>query len=136
MITLIMEAVAARLQVIGGLRVHPSPPGSVVPPAAIVSYPENIAYDQTYGRGMTKIGRLQVWVVVGKVVDRAARDRLSGYVSEVEATSVKLALEAPGDAPWDDLHVESVDFDVYTEAGVDYMAAGFNINMTLQGGTT
>lgn len=135
MIEAVMEAVAARLQVVGGLRVSASPPGSVVAPAAIVSYPDKINYDQTYGRGMTSIERLQVWVVVGKVVDRSARDKLSAYVSEVGDKSIKAALESDGDAPWDDLHVESVEFDVYTESGVDYMAAGFNLNIVLQGGT-
>lgn len=136
MIKAIMDEIATRLDTIGGLRVHASPPKTIVPPAGIVSYPDDIAYDQTYGRGMTRIEALKVWLVVGSVTDRTARDKLSGYVSEVGSKSVRLALEGDLDgAPWDDLHVESVEFDTVTIAGVDYIAAGFTLNLTCQGGT-
>lgn len=132
----IMQEIAERLDAIPNLRVHPHPPKTIVPPAAIVSYPERVEYDQTYGRGMTRVEGLQVWLVVGKATDRSARDALGGYVAEAGAASVKAVLEAvDGGDVWDDLHVVSVDFDVVTIASIDYMAAGFTINLTCQGGT-
>jgi hypothetical protein len=129
----IMQEVADRLDTLSGVRVHAHPPKTIVPPAAIVSYPEGVEFDQTYGRGMTSVDTLKVWVVVGNVTDRAARDKLSEYVSDQGPNSVKLCLEDYDATQWDDLTVASVEFDVVTIAGVDYMAAGFTINLACQG---
>jgi hypothetical protein len=132
----IMQEIADRLDGIAGLRVFAHPPKTVTAPAAIVSYPQAVAYDQTYGRGMTRVNGLQVWLVVGKATERSARDDLGDYVAEAGPRSVKVALEAAGADSWDDLHVESVEFDVVTIASIDYMAAGFTINLACQGGTS
>lgn len=132
----IMDEIAERLKTIGGLRVSAQPPKTITPPAGIVSYPNTIEYDQTYGRGMTRVSGLQVWLVVGNVTDRTARDSLAAYVSDTGTKSVKLALEDEDSEVWDDLHVESVEFDVVSIAGTEYMAAGFTINLVCQGGTS
>lgn len=129
----IMDEMAARLKTVGGLRVSAQPPKTIVPPAAIVSYPESINYDQTYAHGMTRVNGLKVWLVVGNVTDRSARDALASYVAESGAKSVKLALEGGTSPAWDDLHVVSVEFDVITIASVDYIAAGLTINLACQG---
>lgn len=128
----IMDEIAQRLKTIGGLRVSAQPPKSISPPAAIVSYPDSVDYDQTYGRGMTNVTGLKVWLVVGNVTDRSARDALAEYVSDTGPKSVKSALEGAA-AAWDDLHVVSAEFDVLTIAGVDYIAAGLTINLACQG---
>ncbi len=128
----IMDEIATRLGNVGGLRVHAQPPKSISPPAAIVSYPDEIDYDQTYGRGMTNVSGLKVWLVVGNVTDRSARDQLAGYVSDTGPQSVKLALEGPSQH-WDDLRVVSAEFDVVTIAGVDYIAAGLTLDLACQG---
>lgn len=132
----IMETIAARLKTVEGLRVHEQPPKTIVPPAGIVSYPESIDYDQTYRQGMTRVSGLKVWLVVGNVTERSTRDRLAAYVAESGEQSVKAALEAEEDGlPWDVLQVGSVEFDVITIGSVDYMAAGFSIDLACQGGT-
>jgi len=129
----LMQEIATRLGTVPGLRIHAQPPKTITPPAAIVSYPESVQYDQTYGRGMTRVEALKVWLVVGIVTDRAGRDSLSEYVSDEGEKSIKLCLEDYEGETWDDLTVASVEFDVVTIAGVDYMAAGLTINLACQG---
>jgi hypothetical protein len=89
----VMDAVGDRLDTIAGLRVFAYPPGSVTPPAAVVSYPEGIEFDATYGRGSDRM-TLPVVVVVGKASDRAARDKLGAYCDGSGASSVKAVLES------------------------------------------
>lgn len=135
-LNMIMDEVGARLADISGLRVFDYPPPTVVPPAGIVSYPERIHYDQTYGRGMTTVEGLPVIVIVGKATDRTARDTVASYVADTGALSVKTALEQGRDTlAWDDAQVVESSFDVLTIAGVDYIAAIFSVNFACQGGT-
>lgn len=125
----VMDTVAAQLGRISGLRVFAYPPGSVTPPAAIVSYPDRIDYSQTYGRGMDRIPDLPVVVVVGKASDRTARDRVAAYVSGSGASSVKAVIEGGAYTTFDTVTVTSCDFDVVTIASVDYLAAMFHLDI-------
>ena len=88
-----MDAIAARLKALGIRRVYGWPILSVTPPAALVGYPEEITYDNTKGRGSDRL-TFPVFVVVGQVADKAARDTLSGYIDPESSLSVKTALEA------------------------------------------
>jgi hypothetical protein len=130
---LVMDEVAAALGQITGLRMFAYPPPTVVPPAGIVSYPERIDYDQTYGRGMDRIVGLPVVLVVGKAVDRAARDTAARWAAGSGAGSVKAVLEAATYTTCDVLTVTSCSFDVVTIAGVDYIAAMFSLDIAGQG---
>lgn len=89
----VMDEIAARLDTIDGLRVHAYPADNVAPPAAVVTYPGSIDFDSTYARGMDRIPDLSVVVLVGKVSDRASRDRISAYVNGSGASSIKAVLE-------------------------------------------
>src|SRR5690606_42113379 len=60
----VMQEVADRLDTIAGLRVHGSPPWTITPPAAIVSYPESLEYSRS-ARGMDRIS-LPVVVLFGR----------------------------------------------------------------------
>jgi hypothetical protein len=129
----VMDEVAAVLDTITGLRVFAYPPPTVVPPAGIVSYPERIDFDQTYGRGMDKITGLPVILVVGKATDRAARDTAGDWASGSGSKSVKAVFEAH---PWTSCHVLTVTactFDVVTIASVDYIAAMFELDVAGSG---
>lgn len=129
----VMEAVADRLGQIDRIagRVFAYPPLKVEAPAGIVSYPDAIEFDATYGRGVDMMRGLEVTIVEGKISDRDARDRMAPYVAGSGTGSVKAVLEAASVAPmpWDDLHVLSVAFDVVTIAGTDYLAATFKIDL-------
>lgn len=75
----VMQELADQLDTIAGLRVYAYPPASVQPPAAVVTYPDTYTFDETYRRGMDRL-ELPVVLMVGKVSDRASRDRLGRYV--------------------------------------------------------
>lgn len=124
----VMDAVGDRLDTITGLRVHRYPVGSVTPPAAVVAYPDDITYDETYARGMDKL-TVPLVLVVGKASDRAARDKLGGYVSGSGASSVKAVLESGAYTAFDEIRVASAEFDVVRIAATDYLAAVFELDI-------
>lgn len=124
----LMDEIAVRLSTFTGLRVSAYPPPTVVPPAGVVSYPDKIEYDQTYGRGVDRVVGLPVVLVVGKATDRAARDTVTDWTDGSGPHSVKVALEAPGYLSCDEVSVTECSFDVVTIASIDYLAAMFNID--------
>lgn len=128
----VMDEVATKLGTITGLRVFAYPPPAVTPPAAVVSYPDSYTYDETYGRGMDRL-MLPVVVVVGKATDRTARDAIATYVNGSGTGSVKAGLETGPYTAFHTLRVVSVEFDVVTIAGTEYLAGLFDLDITGQG---
>lgn len=128
----VMQEVAERLDTISGLRVFAYPPSSVQPPAAVVTYPDDWTYDETYRRGMDRC-TLPVVIAVGKVTDRTTRDRLTVYLDGTGAKSVKQILESGAYESFDSLRVTGAEFDVVAFSGVDYMAATFLIDIAGEG---
>ena len=99
-----------------------------VPPAAYVSYPDSITFDETYGRGSDSMA-LQVVVIVGKTVARATRTALAAYCAGSGDNSVKEAIEGTPYESADSVTVTGVEFDAVELAGIDHMAAIFNVNV-------
>jgi hypothetical protein len=128
----VMQAVSDRLDTIAGLRCHAHPPGTVTPPAAVVSYPDTYTFDETYGRGMDRI-KLPVVVVVGRPTDRSTRDHLAAYCNGSGASSVKAVLESGTYTAFDVVRVAGIDFDVVTFAAIDYLAAIFDLDIAGKG---
>ncbi|HZO69208.1 MAG TPA: hypothetical protein VFB74_29815 [Kribbellaceae bacterium] len=128
----VMDAVSARLDTITGLRCFAYPPPTLSPPAAVVSYPEALVFDATYGRGMDRMS-LPVVVVVGKPSDRTARNALAAYCAGSGASSVKAVLESGTYSAFHTVRVEDIEFDVVTISGVDYMAALFTLDIAGSG---
>jgi hypothetical protein len=129
----VMDEVGTRLDTITGLRVHAFPPDRLSPPAGWVGYPEGYEFDKTYGRGMDRINNLPAVVAVAKVNDRGARDLVGQYVNGSGAKSVKAVLESGTYTAFHTIRVASVNFDVLTVAGDDYLAALFMIDIAGQG---
>lgn len=131
----VMEEVAARVRTLDGLegRTFAYPPATIVGKAGIVSYPERVDYDKTYGRGMDMIVGLPVLIVVGQATDRGARDRVAQYAAGSGALSVKAAVEADPHTAFDELRVTECQFDVVTIAAVDYISALFLMDIAGQG---
>lgn len=132
-LTTVMTQVGTQLDTISGLRVFDFPPDNLTPPAAWIGYPEDYAYDETYGRGMDRITNLPVIVVVAKVSDRSAKAQVSAYANGSGASSVKAVLEAGAYSAFHVVRVTGVTFDVYTVAGTDYLAALFTLDIAGQG---
>jgi hypothetical protein len=132
---LVMDEIATRLRTVPGLsgRTFAYPQAKVDGLAGIVSYPDRINYDQTYGRGMDVFAAVPVFVVVGRPTDRSARDRLAGFTAGIGASSVKVALEAAGATNWDDLQVKTCEIDVIKIGAVDYLAAMFSLDIAGRG---
>lgn len=128
----VMAQVATQLDTIGGLRVYGFPPDSLLPPAAVVSFPEDLTYDQTYQRGVDRM-TLPVVVVVGKPNDRSTVERLGKYADGSGPASVKAVVEAGTYTAFDEARVMSVEFDVVTIGGTDYMAALFSLDIAGRG---
>lgn len=124
----VMDEVGDRLATIAGLRVYRYPADNVAPPAAVVTYPEQIDYDGAYARGMDRV-TLPVVVLVGKVSDRASRDRVAAYCDGSGARSLKAALEAGTYTACDTVRVTGAEFDVVQMAGVDYLSAAFTLDI-------
>lgn len=129
----VMDEVAEALGTITGLRVFGYPPPTLTPPAGVVSYPESIDYDQTYGRGVDRMRALPVLLVVGKATDRSAREKVAGWAAGSGAGSVKAVLEEHEWESCDELSVTACTFDVVTIAGIDYLAAMFSLDIAGSG---
>lgn len=91
-----MDAIGTALGTIAGLRVFDFPADSVSPPAACVDL-ESIDYDAATIRNADR-ATFKIFLVVGSVVDRTARDALHGYLNGAGAgtTSIKAAVDAIG----------------------------------------
>lgn len=126
----VMDGIGVRLATISGLRVFDFMPDSFSPPAAVVSLPDLVDYDASYQRGTDRI-KFNVHVLVGKVSDRNARDRLGDYLAGTGGTSVKTAIEADktlGGAA-ETTRVESATVSVMTVAGMDFLAATWVVDV-------
>lgn len=130
----VMDELAAQLDTISGLRVFAFPPDTFTPPAGIVDFPDTVTFDETYGRGMDSMV-LPVWVVVGRVSDRATKKNLAAYANGTGAKSIKAVIESGTYTAFDTVRVTGADFDVVTENSVDYRAARFDLDIAGQGGT-
>jgi hypothetical protein len=123
-----MDQVTTRLDTIAGLRCFGYPPDSITPPAAIVTYPEEITFDSTYGRGADTV-TLPVIVAVGKVHDRATRNLVDAYLAGSGAASIKAVIEAGTYTAFDSVRVIRAEFDIVTIGSGDYLAAVFDLDI-------
>ncbi len=132
----VMDDLAGKLRTLEGLggRVFEYPPGEVTAtPAGIVTYPDKIDFDQTYGRGMDILRGVEVLIIVGEPTKKSTRKQIAGYVAGDGPRSVKAALESKPRHAFDDLQVIDADFDVVKIAGVDYLAAIFRMDIAGRG---
>lgn len=125
----VMQEIADELDTISGPRVYAFPADNIAAPAIVIGYPETITYDVSMGRGVDQLD-FPVFVLVGRLTDRTARDVLAAYLSGSGAQSVKAVLLAG--KPWTamaSVRVASAEVDIVTMAGVDYLTAIFTVNV-------
>lgn len=116
----VMDELKVALEM-AGYRSFAWPVPTVTPPAAIVTYPDEILYDATYGRGMDEI-TIPVVVVFGRPTDRATRDLYAAATSGA-AGSIKAHIDGAAYTSCSSARVERVTSDVATIGGIDYLAA-------------
>ena len=125
-----MDGLGARLSTIADLRIYDHPADAVAVPAAVVLFPETLTYDATMARGADRAD-FQVIVLVGKVSDRVARDKLALYLNGTGARSVKTVVEADrtlGGAA-DTARVATGTVETFTVGGADYLGARFTVDV-------
>ena len=128
----VMDEVATLLGTISGLRVTAWPPDEIQVPAAVVGYPE-IDFDGTYARGMDRF-ELPVFVAVGKVSTRAARNKVTPYMDGSGDLSVKAALETGPYTAFHTLHVTRIaPAEPLTVGAVEYLSIEFTCIITGSG---
>jgi hypothetical protein len=124
----VMDELADALDGIAGLQVVAFPAKTIVPPAAIIDFPEVLAFDATFARGTDTI-TIPVHVAVGDIWDRNTRDALSRFCDGSGAASVKAVLEAGTYTACDTVHVTGAEFAQIVLAGVAYFGASFTVEI-------
>lgn len=128
-LTDICMELAEALSLIDGLRTYPYPPDTVNVPCAVVSYPESLDFNQTYGAMGYDMATIPIMVLVSRVGDRGASKEIEAYSSRKGERSVKEALETYTYLETDHVHVSGVSYDVYSVNEIDYLAATFLVQV-------
>jgi hypothetical protein len=119
-----MDNIGVALATIVGLRVFDFLPASAQPPFCFIDFPESIVYDNTKARG-TDTAVFPIFIGVGKVSDRSSRDQLAEYLAGTGSKSIKAAVDFAGLR-----RVMNAEVSVITLAGVDYLGARFDTEVT------
>lgn len=127
----IMDAIAAELIADGvTARAYGYPIPNPTPPCAIVGYPTKLDYDFTF-HALGTTGKIEalfpVWFVVGRVLDKAARDALSAVITG--APGIKESLDGNLAGAVDTANVMDCQVETLTIADVDYLAARFDLEV-------
>jgi len=121
------------LQNVSGLRVLDTLPDSANIPtksALAVVGMLDMTYDFTLNRGFDS-ATLSVLVIVGRMSESAAQDRLDGYLQSSGATSIKTAIEADktlGGAV-QTLRVTQAVSGTITVANIDYLSYRYEVTL-------
>lgn len=129
----VMEEIADKLGKFTGINIFDYPTDSISTPAGIISYPESIDYDQTYGRGEDIFRSLPVYMVTDRADSKSARIQAGKWTNPVGNESVKKYLDNASYNSCDDIQVVNATFDIVTIAGIDYLAVVFILDVTGEG---
>lgn len=131
----VADELAAHADAISGLRTFAYPPDAVPDESFVVGMPDQIAYDQTFGRGSDEY-TVTAWVLLKKMNDRTAYARLAKYISGGGASSIRNALNSSPANPYsacDTVTVQSAETGWYVWNSVTHMGAQFTIWVTGSG---
>jgi hypothetical protein len=122
-----MDGIKATLESEGVTkRAYEWPTESVNPPCAVVGYPTTLEFDTVFQRGGDR-AVIPVWILVGKVSDRTARDELSTLITG--ATGVKDALDGDLGGACQTARVTDCTVETVAIAGVNYLSARFDVEV-------
>lgn len=120
--------IATRLATITGLRNAATVPDNPNPPIAVV-LPNSIDYHTAFAKGMQTYS-FTVILIVGRVDERTAQNRLDAFVSSTGANSIKLAIEGDktlGGAAFDVIVTEMRNYGQLSIGEVVYLSAEFTV---------
>jgi len=124
-ITLLRNAMATNLATIPGLRTSAELPDNPSPPIAIVQL-NSVTYDQAFQNGLA-LYNFTITVVVGKVAERHAQQKLNAYASSGTG-GIKAALQSDktlGGQAFDVKLQEMTNIGAITLGEQQYLAAEF-----------
>lgn len=122
-----MDAIAQRILAAGvTAKSYGWPVDSATSGSAIVGYPESIDFDQTFGRGSDK-AVFPVWIIMGNVSDRTARDALSLLITG--AQGIKDALDGTLGGAVQICQVTNCEISEIVVGGVSYLSAKFSLEI-------
>jgi hypothetical protein len=127
-ITDLRTAIATNLATISGLRTSPTLPDNPNPPIALVT-PISVSFDDVFRRGMQTY-TFVVSVIVGRVDERTAQNKLDAFVSSTGSQSIKLAVESDktlGGNAFDSRVTEMRNYGELTIGDVIYLSAEFTV---------
>jgi hypothetical protein len=133
-IAAVFEGLAARLETIDGLRVREELPGTIQPPAAVLSL-EELTYDTAMARGSDDL-EVHVHVFTSLSSERAGQRALWAYLAGSGPKSVKAAVEADPTLGGAAMFAEVVsvgDVGIAKIGDVSYYAARFVVNVGVAG---
>jgi hypothetical protein len=87
----VRDGLKTRLATITGLRTYDIVPDGIAPPAAVVGL-LSLDFDMSMQRYLDH-GGIEILVIVGRMSERAAQDKLDAYLSGSGASSIKAAIE-------------------------------------------
>lgn len=124
---------ANNLATISGLRTSALVPDDPHPPIAVVR-PNAITFDLSFARGVDEF-EFSVLLIVGRVDERSAQNKLDGYCEPSGATSVKQAIESDktlGGNAYDLRVREMRNYQQITVGDVTYLSAEFVVQVFAQ----
>lgn len=125
------DGLAANLTTLFAGRSYDTVPDSPNPPCAVV-VPNGITYHAAFLNGKSTYS-FTVLVIVGRVDERTAQDRLDGYCTSTGTTSVKAALESDctlNGSAFDLLVTEMRNYQqLVLSDGVTYLSAEFAVSV-------
>jgi len=127
-ITNLRTAIATNLATISGLRTSPTLPDNPNPPIALVT-PISVSFDDSFKRGMQTY-TFVISVIVGRVDERTAQNKLDAFVSSTGTQSIKLAVESDktlGGNAFDCRVTEMRNYGELTIGDVIYLSAEFTL---------
>jgi hypothetical protein len=123
--------IAANLATVPGLRTAATVPDQINPPIAVVM-PTSITYDLAFARSGGDEYEFSVMVIVGRVDERMAQNKLDAYCSGTGVQSIKEAIESNRtlDGTAFDCRVTSLrSYNQVSVADVTYLAAEFAVQV-------
>jgi hypothetical protein len=123
--------IAANLATVPGLRTAATVPDQINPPIAVVM-PSSITYDLAFARSGGDEYEFSVMVIVGRVDERMAQNKLDAYCSGTGVQSIKAAIESNrtlGGEAFDCRVTSLRSYNQVSVADVTYLAAEFAVQV-------
>jgi hypothetical protein len=128
-INAVRDALKKNLQAITGLRVYDLIPDVIVPPCAVVGQLD-FTFDIDNARGLDQAS-VDVFVIVQRISERTAQDKLDLFLAGSGSGSIKTALESDRTLGGlvDTLRVISADSGTYTSGEQSFLSYRYNLTI-------